>query len=111
MGLPGASSTRVREPALRTAPRPLPTATPGAPPLVRGRVTGPEWVGYAAAQVVAAALAGLGVRWVGGKETAAPVASSGKMLVAEFVFTFAVAWVVLHVATARGPLGNSFCGL
>ena len=79
--------------------------------LVRGRMTPPEWVGYAATQVVAAALAGLVVRWVGGKETAAPVASSGKMLVAEFVFTFALAWVVLHVATARGTLGNSFYGL
>jgi aquaporin Z len=33
------------------------------------------------------------------------------MLVAEFLFTFALAWVVLHVATARGTLGNSFYGL
>jgi len=33
------------------------------------------------------------------------------MLVAEFIFTFALAWVVLHVATARGTLGNSFYGL
>ena len=33
------------------------------------------------------------------------------MLVAEFLFTFALAWVVLHVATARGTDGNSFYGL
>jgi aquaporin Z len=33
------------------------------------------------------------------------------MLVAEFIFTFALAWVVLHVATARGTQGNSFYGL
>jgi aquaporin Z len=79
--------------------------------LVRGRMTSQEWVAYASTQVVAAALAGLVVRWVGGKESAAPVANSGKMLVAEFVFTFALAWVVLHVATARGTLGNSFYGL
>jgi aquaporin Z len=33
------------------------------------------------------------------------------MLIAEFIFTFALAWVVLHVATARGTEGNSFYGL
>ena len=33
------------------------------------------------------------------------------MLIAEFLFTFALAWVVLHVATARGTDGNSFYGL
>jgi aquaporin Z len=33
------------------------------------------------------------------------------MLVAEFLFTFALAWVVLHVATARGTEGNSYYGL
>ncbi len=79
--------------------------------LVRGRMTPVEWVGYAVTQVVAAALAGLVVRWVGGKEAHAVVASSPKMLVAEFIFTFALAWVVLNVATARGTLGNSFYGL
>jgi aquaporin Z len=79
--------------------------------LVRGRMTPPEWAAYASTQVVAAVIAGLVVRYVGGKESAAPVASSGKMLVAEFLFTFALAWVVLNVATARGTLGNSFYGL
>ena len=79
--------------------------------LVRGRMAPAEWVAYAITQVAAAALAGLVVRWVGGHEAAAPVASSGKMLVAEFIFTFALAWVVLNVATARGTLGNSFYGL
>jgi aquaporin Z len=42
---------------------------------------------------------------------AAPVASAGKMLFAEFLFTFALGWVVLNVATARGTEGNSFYGL
>jgi aquaporin Z len=79
--------------------------------LVRGRMAPVEWVAYAITQVVAAALAGLVVRYVGGEESAAAVASTGKMLVAEFLFTFALAWVVLHVATARGTLGNSFYGL
>ena len=48
---------------------------------------------------------------VGGKEAHAVVASSGKMLVVEFLFTFALAWVVLNVATASGTDGNSFYGL
>src|SRR5262249_61928524 len=62
-------------------------------------------------QFIAAILGGLVVRYVGGREAHAAVASSGKMLVAEFIFTFALAWVVLHVATARGTEGNSFYGL
>jgi aquaporin Z len=33
------------------------------------------------------------------------------MLISEFVFTFALAWVVLNVATSRGTEGNSFYGL
>jgi aquaporin Z len=33
------------------------------------------------------------------------------MLIAEFLFTFALGWVVLNVATARGTDGNSFYGL
>jgi aquaporin Z len=32
-------------------------------------------------------------------------------LFAEFLFTFALVWVVLNVATARGTAGNSFYGL
>ena len=33
------------------------------------------------------------------------------MLIVEFLFTFALAYVVLNVATARGTEGNSFYGL
>ncbi len=78
---------------------------------VRGRMTFSEYGAYMVTQVVAAALAGVAVRVVGGHETAAPVASAGKMLIAEFLFTFALGWVVLNVATARGTHGNSFYGL
>jgi aquaporin Z len=56
-------------------------------------------------------IAGGVVRYVGGREPHAILASNGKMLLAEFIFTFALAWVVLHVATARGTEGNSFYGL
>ena len=79
--------------------------------LLRRRMAGNEFVAYLAAQFAAAVIAGFVVRYVGGREVHAVVASSGKMLVAEFLFTFALAWVVLHVATARGTEGNSFYGL
>src|SRR3954451_17163036 len=78
---------------------------------VRGRMAANEFGSYIATQLVAAVIAGLVVRYVGGREAHILVASSGKMLIAEFIFTFALAWVVLHVATARGTQGNSFYGL
>jgi aquaporin Z len=79
--------------------------------LLRGRMAANEFGAYLATQFAAAVIAGFVVRYVGGKESHLAVASSGRMLVAEFLFTFALAWVVLHVATARGTEGNSFYGL
>ena len=79
--------------------------------LIRRRMTPYEFVMYLGAQFLAAVIAGFLVRYVGGREAHAAVASSGKMLIAEFIFTFALAWVVLHVATASGTVGNSFYGL
>ncbi|HEX6761949.1 MAG TPA: aquaporin [Gaiellaceae bacterium] len=78
---------------------------------LRRRMAANEFAAYVLTQVVAAVIAGFLVRYVGGRESHLAVASSGKMLIAEFLFTFALAWVVLHVATARGTLGNSFYGL
>jgi aquaporin Z len=78
---------------------------------LRGRMAANEFAAYVATQFVAAVIAGLVVRYVGGREVNAVVASGGKMLIAEFIFTFALAWVVLHVATSRGTDGNSFYGL
>ena len=78
---------------------------------LRGRMRANEYRGYMLTQFVAAVLAGLTVRVVGGHEAAASVAGAGRMLIAEFLFTFALAWVVLNVATAKGTEGNSFYGL
>ena len=47
---------------------------------------------------------------VAGK-AAAPPADVTKALLAEFLFTFALAYVVLNVATAKANAGNSFYGL
>lgn len=78
---------------------------------LRGRMSATEYRGYMLTQFVAAVLGGLTVRVVGGHEAHASVAGAGRMLIAEFLFTFALAWVVLNVATARGTEGNSFYGL
>jgi aquaporin Z len=78
---------------------------------LRGRMASNEWTGYVVVQFVAAILAGLTVRIVGGAEAEAATAGAGRMLIAEFLFTFALAWVVLNAATARGTDGNSFYGL
>src|SRR6476620_5749590 len=79
---------------------------------LRGRMAANEFGSYIVTQVVAAILAGLLVRYVGGGRIPhVLVGSSTKMLIVEFIFTFALAWVVLNVATARGTEGNSFYGL
>jgi len=78
---------------------------------IRKRMAANEFGAYLVTQFAAVVIAGLLVRYVGGEEAHQVVASSGKMLVAEFIFTFALAWVVLHVATSRGTEGNSFYGL
>jgi aquaporin Z len=79
---------------------------------LRGKMSVSDLGAYAAMQVPAAVVAGLVVILLGfGPDEVAPVAGAGKMLVAEFLFTFALAWVVLNVATARGTEDNSFYGL
>ena len=80
--------------------------------LARGRMTAGEYVPYVVAQLAAAVMAALLVRGLGyGPHHVAAVAGTGKMLVAEFLFTFALCFVVLNVATARGTENNSFYGL
>jgi aquaporin Z len=80
--------------------------------LTRGKMTSDEFVPYVVVQVAAALLAGLVVIILGyDPDTAADVAGAGKMLIVEFLFTFALAYVVLNVATARGTENNSFYGL
>lgn len=71
-----------------------------------------EYGAYVVTQLVAAIVAGLIVMVLGfDYDESIATAGVGKMLVAEFLFTFALAWVVLNVATARGTAGNSFYGL
>ncbi len=79
---------------------------------VRGKMAPGELLPYAGTQVAAAVVAGVVVVALGfDAEQAADLAGAGKILVAEFLFTFALAYVVLNVATSRGTEGNSFYGL
>ena len=77
----------------------------------RGKMSRSDYVSYVATQLVAGVLAGLVVRGVFSAAPAAAVAGAGKMLLVEALFTFALAYVVLNVATAKGTENNSFYGL
>ena len=79
---------------------------------LRGKATATELAGYWVAQLLAAVIAALAVGAL--KESApliATVAPTGQTLLAEFLFTFALCFVVLNVATTRGTEGNSYYGL
>ena len=80
---------------------------------VRGRHPWAELVPYWIAQIVGALLAaGVAMYLTGGvAKPAEPTADIFKVLLAEFLFTFALAYVVLNVATAKATSGNSFYGL
>src|SRR5882762_7008228 len=83
--------------------------------LVRGRIGGGEAVGYWVAQFVAGVLAALVVRGVVAPGSASTLNLSGSAMGAAFVvellFTFALAYVVLNVATSKDHPDNSFYGL
>ena len=80
--------------------------------LFRGKLPTRDYGAYVVTQVLAAVLAGLLVSALGyAPASATAVAGTGKMLVAEFLFTFALAFVVLNVATAKDTENNSFYGL
>jgi aquaporin Z len=79
--------------------------------LIRGKMTSAEYWPYILTQLLAGVIAALIARAVNGGGHAGTFAGGGKMLIVEFLFTFALAYVVLNVATARGTEGNSFYGL
>jgi aquaporin Z len=79
--------------------------------LVRGRMETPEWLAYVITQLIAGIIGGLLASAVAGHQHAGPLASVFKVLIVEFLFTFALVWVVLNVATTKANEGNSFYGL
>jgi len=79
---------------------------------LRGRCPASDVLPYMASQVVGAALAAGAVKFLtGGVQTPLLAPATGPALVAEFLFTFALVYVVLNVATAKATSGNSFYGL
>jgi aquaporin Z len=80
--------------------------------LIRGKFDAKDALPYVIAQLGAAALAALIVVAIHGKPLLGAAShAAGPSLVVEFLFTFALAWVILNVATAKGTAGNSFYGL
>jgi aquaporin Z len=79
---------------------------------LRGRCDKKDVVPYWVAQIAAAAVAAWLMRYFKVQDSASPLPIGIKAaLLAEFLFTFALAWVVLNTATAKGTAGNSFYGL
>lgn len=81
--------------------------------LIRGRLKGADVIPYWIAQCVAAAVAAIVVSKILRAGVAVtPIAPKlGPALLAEFLFTFALVYIVLNAATAEGTSGNSFYGL
>jgi aquaporin Z len=83
--------------------------------LVRGRIRLPDAVAYWAAQIVGGLLGMALARWVIQPAQVTTMTLSGHLLaaafVAELLFTFALCYVVLNVATSKDHPNNSFYGL
>lgn len=79
---------------------------------IRGRCDTKDVAPYLIAQLIGSALASVAVKYlVGAAKGPAVVVPVGPGLVAEFLFTFALVFVVLNVATSKDTSGNSFYGL
>lgn len=79
---------------------------------LRGRTTTAELPVYWTAQILGGALAALSVAVLkGGGAPPGAAPDVAGVLLAEFLFTFALVFVVLNVATTRGTEGNSYFGI
>ena len=79
---------------------------------IRGKCPPQDVVGYMVSQVLGGiAAAGVDLYLKGFPSVAAASPDVARALAAEFLFTFALCFVVLNVATAKGTQGNSFYGL
>ena len=79
---------------------------------MRGRCPTADVAGYMIAQVAGGLIAAVLVLFM--KDTSKVVASNPdvvRAVIAEFLFTFALCYVVLNVATAKATEGNSYFGL
>jgi aquaporin Z len=77
---------------------------------LRGKLPKAEVLPYITAQVAGAVVSALIVTKFRGQGSEAALSDPLRVAGAEFLGTFALAWVVLNVATAKGTAGNSFYG-
>src|SRR5882757_7207139 len=78
---------------------------------LRGKCETKDVAPYMIFQIVGAVLAALVVKLLKGGAAIAPLQpQTVPALLAEFLFTFSLVYVVLNVATAKGTSGNSFMG-
>jgi aquaporin Z len=79
---------------------------------IRGRCPAKDVAPYILAQLIGAlAAAHTATFLVGGNSAPMTITNVPAALAAEFLFTFALAYVVLNVATSKATSGNSFYGL
>ena len=79
---------------------------------IRGKCPTKDVLPYMIFQAIGAALAALGVKYLKAGASIAPMTiATLPALLAEFIFTFALVFVVLNTATAKGTANNSFYGL
>lgn len=78
---------------------------------MRGRASAADVAGYWVAQVLAGVAAAFVVLYLKGGAPIPAALPVMPALVAEFLFTFALVFVVLNTATTRGTEGNSYYGL
>ena len=79
---------------------------------MRGKCPAGDVLPYMIAQVLGAAAAAAIVLFMkGNPPVVAMQPDVARALIAEFLYTFALCYVVLNVATAKGTSGNSFYGL
>jgi len=78
---------------------------------IRGRCDKKDVAPYLIAQFTAAIVAAIVANFLVGAGTPLDIKNVPAALLAEFLFTFALAYVVVNVATAKGTSGNSFYGL
>ena len=78
---------------------------------LRGRCETARVVPYVVSQLIAAAMAAWMAKSLYKSGTPLEIRNVAAVMGAEFLFTFALAYVVLNVATSKGTTGNSFYGL
>lgn len=83
--------------------------------LIRGKISTAEALPYMVVQIIGGAAAAFAVQYLIGNDKMPEVAIANpdaiKALIAEVLGTFALAYVVLNVATAKANAGNSYFGL